>query len=102
VIDAPSFVQSCPGGCRLAVRVHPKARRNRLVGLHAGALKLEVTAAPEGGEANRVVERLLAECLGVAPSRASVVSGAASRSKTVEITGVTADMASRRIAERLR
>lgn len=73
----------------LAVRVQPRARRREVAGwLADGALKLRVTEAPEDGRANRAVESLLAETLGVAPSRVRVTRGAASRSKTVEIEGM--------------
>jgi len=44
-----------------------------------------VTAAPEGGEANRAVVVLLAEAFGVAPSRIELVRGAASRDKLFRV-----------------
>jgi len=40
-----------------------------------------VTAAPEGGKANRAVIALLADALSVPPSSISLVRGAASRDK---------------------
>jgi uncharacterized protein YggU (UPF0235/DUF167 family) len=50
-----------------------------------GAFRVRVTAAPEGGEANRAVIALLADALGVAPSRIALVRGAASRDKLFRI-----------------
>ena len=50
-----------------------------------GVLRVRVTAAPEGGEANRAVIGLLAEAFGVAPSRVELVRGAASRDKLFRI-----------------
>ena len=45
---------------KLAVRVHPGARRNAIRGwLDDGALRLEVTAPPEDGRANRAVCELI-------------------------------------------
>jgi uncharacterized protein (TIGR00251 family) len=99
VADLDSPVQHCSKGCRISVKVHPRARRERLLALHAGTLKVEVTAAPEGGAANRAVERLLADALGVAASRVAVVSGATSRSKIVELVGASAETVARRLAE---
>ena len=52
----------------LEVRVQARARRNEVVE-QDGVLRVRVTAAPEGGEANRAVIGLLADALGVAPSR---------------------------------
>lgn len=71
------------GGVRLRLRVKAGAGRNALLGSHAGALKLSVTAAPEKGKANRAVLGLLAERLGVPPSSLELISGAASPDKTV-------------------
>lgn len=82
------------------MRVHPGARRDALGGFRAdGALKLEVTAAPEGGRANRAVEAVLAEALGLPPSRVSVVRGQGSRHKWVEVEGLGDDQVRRRLEE---
>lgn len=78
-------------GAALAVEVRPGARADRIVGVLAGALKIEVTAAPEKGKANKAVGALLAKTLGVAPSSVRIKTGAASRRKRVVIAGVSAD-----------
>jgi uncharacterized protein (TIGR00251 family) len=72
-------------GQLLDVRVQPRARRNEVVEQAGGVLRVRVTAAPEGGEANRAVIALLADALGVAPSRIALVRGAASRDKLFRI-----------------
>ncbi len=72
------------------MRVHPRARRDRVAGEHGGALKVEVTAPPEGGAANAAVEELIASILGVAKRAVTVVVGHGSRSKTLSVTGVDA------------
>jgi len=69
----------------LEVRVQPRARRNEVVAQADGVFRVRVTAAPEGGEANRAVIALLADALGVAPSRIALVRGAASRDKLFRI-----------------
>jgi len=69
----------------LEVRVQPRARRNEVVGQVGGVWRVRVTAAPEGGAANRAVIALLAEALGVAPSRVELMRGAASRDKLFRI-----------------
>jgi len=70
----------------LEVRVQPRARRNEVVGqVGGGVLRVRVTAAPEGGEVNRAVIGLLADALGVAPSRIELVRGATSRDKLFRI-----------------
>jgi len=72
-------------GGLLEVRVQPRARRNEVVGQPDGVWRVRVTAAPEGGEANRAVIALLADTFGVAPSRIVLVRGAASRDKLFRI-----------------
>jgi len=72
------------------VRVHPRSRRNRVAGEHGGALKLEVSAPPEAGAANRAVEELLASALGTPRRDVTVVAGHTSRSKIVAVAGLDA------------
>jgi uncharacterized protein (TIGR00251 family) len=74
--DAGEFIQ---------VRVRARARRNEIVAQSDGTFRVRVTAAPEGGAANRAVVALLAGALGIAPSRIELVRGAASRDKLFRI-----------------
>ena len=84
--------RACPGGVRVRLKVTPKAKRAQFGGLldepdGEKALKVAVTAAPEGGKANEAVIALLAKEWGVAKSAVSVVAGATDRRKLVEIRG---------------
>ena len=79
-------------GLTLALRVTPKARRNRIEGMVGEAdggtvLKLAVTAVPEAGKANAAVIALLAKEWRLAKSAFRVTRGAASRRKTLAIEG---------------
>ncbi len=79
-------------GVAVAVRVTPKARRERIDGLAAAAdggqvLKVYVTAPPEDGRANDAVIALVAKTWKVPKSAVSVQSGAASRRKVLLIAG---------------
>ena len=69
------------GTTRIAVRVTPRAARARLEVGPDGGLHAHVTVPPADGKANAAVLRLLAEHLGVAPSRLRLVRGARSRDK---------------------
>ncbi|HTO91519.1 MAG TPA: DUF167 domain-containing protein [Candidatus Sulfotelmatobacter sp.] len=83
---------------RLALHVHPGARRSALRGWRAdGALQLSVTAPAEAGRANRAALELLAEALGVRVAQLRLVRGASARGKMVELDGVDADEARRRL-----
>lgn len=89
---------------RLAVRVTPNASTDEIQG-HATDdagreyLKLKVRAVPEGGKANRAVEKLLARALNLPKSAVRVVTGAASRIKGVEIDTEDGSAPARRIGE---
>jgi uncharacterized protein (TIGR00251 family) len=86
----------------LRVHVHPGARRESLRGIRPdGALKVEVCAPPEGGQANDAVSALLAEALGIGKRRVTVVRGRTSRAKVLEIEGLTGDELGRRIRHAL-
>lgn len=69
-------------GARIAVRVHPRAARNAVLpGEGDAPLRVYTTAPPADGAANAAVTRLLARALGVAPSRLTLLRGAAGRDK---------------------
>ena len=73
-------------GAEIAVRVTPKASRNRVVH-EQGQLRVYVTVVPEGGKANAAVQKLLAKALGVAKSRLVLVRGASARDKVFRVEG---------------
>jgi hypothetical protein len=73
---------------RLRLRVKPGGRRNRLVGAHGGALKLEVSAPPERGKANDAVIALMAKTLGLRRDALRIASGDTSQDKSLEVAGV--------------
>ncbi len=76
------------GSARIAVRLQPRGRRDELVQIRDGVLIARVTAPALEGRANRALCRLLAERLGIAPSRVAIVRGERSREKLIEIDGM--------------
>lgn len=76
---------------RLDLRVSPRASRNAIDGVRDGRLVVKVTAPPVDAAANEAVVALLADRLDIPKRRISIVLGATGRSKTVELSGVTAD-----------
>jgi len=82
-------LRETPDGCTLPVRVHPGAKRNAISGIHDGALKVSLTTPPTDGRANAALIEFLAERLGVPRARVALLTGAASRTKTLRIIGLT-------------
>lgn len=58
---------------------------------------MRVVAAPERGRANDAVVALLAETLSLRHEDVAVVGGATSRDKVVELAGISAEEADRRL-----
>jgi len=72
------------GQGRLALRVTPGARVPGMA-IADGQVQVKVRAKPQDGAANAAVLDLLAKALDTAPSRLSVLRGATSRDKLVQL-----------------
>jgi uncharacterized protein YggU (UPF0235/DUF167 family) len=77
-------------GARFAVRLTPRAGRDRIDGVSEGELRAHVAAAPVDGAANRALLRLLAAELDLPNGAVRLMTGATSRRKVVVVDGVDA------------
>lgn len=75
----------------LAVKVVPGASRDRVAGRYGDGIKVQVSAPPEGGKANRAVCEVLTEVLGLRPGDVQIVRGHGQARKIVQIDGLTAE-----------
>ena len=85
-------LRAAAGGVRVAVRLTPRARADRIDGLARLAdgstiLKVSVTAPPADGRANEALLRLLAAAWRLPRRDLSLAAGARSRSKSVHVAG---------------
>jgi uncharacterized protein len=87
----PLDLREVAAGVVFRIRVQPKASRDGVIGLHARALKVGVTAPPAEGAANDACIGLLSRLLKVPKGRVHIVRGARSRDKWIEIRGVSRD-----------
>jgi uncharacterized protein len=90
--DPGSPFSAAAGGVRIALRVTPRASRDRILGCvdeadGARVLKVAVGAPPEDGKANDAVIALLAKAVRLPRRDFAVTSGAAARRKTVLVAG---------------
>jgi uncharacterized protein len=74
----------------LIVHLTPKASHNKIEGWTLDekgqkVLRVKVTAVPEDGKANEALIKLLSQALHISKSRISLVRGATSRVKQLEI-----------------
>jgi uncharacterized protein (TIGR00251 family) len=75
----------------VSIKARASGKENRVVGVHAGMLKVEVTSAPEKGKANEAICRLLAKELGISVSQFGLVRGETSSNKVMAISGITVE-----------
>jgi len=73
---------------RIALKVHPRARRTAIAGRLGAAWKLDLAAPPVEGKANEECIRFLADLAGVPRSSVRIVSGATARTKIVDVEGI--------------
>ena len=85
----PVRVTSSGSRVRFPVRVQPRASNNQVAGVHGDALKVRLTAPPIEGAANEELVDFLADIFVVRRQSVRILSGESSRSKIVEIEGIT-------------
>jgi uncharacterized protein (TIGR00251 family) len=70
---------------KISVTAKPKSKEEKIEKIGECEFKVSVKEPPIGGRANWAITRVLAEYFKVSPSRVTIVSGATSRHKIVEI-----------------
>jgi uncharacterized protein (TIGR00251 family) len=94
-------LRETPDGVVLPVQAQPGARRNALVGLHGGRLKVAVTQVAEKGKANQALTRLIADELGLSKSQVSLIAGETTARKDFLVVGVSHEALRTLILDRL-
>jgi len=82
-------VQEREGAVTLVVRVQPRASKDEIAGEMGGALKVRLRAPPVEDRANEALVEFLAVLLKTPRSAVRILSGERSRTKHIEIRGVT-------------
>jgi uncharacterized protein (TIGR00251 family) len=74
---------------RIAVRVHPRAKKTGITGKSGDFYKLDLRAPPVDAKANDECVIFLAQRAGVPRSHVRIISGLTGRIKIVDINGVS-------------
>lgn len=90
-------VQEKDGSLIILVRVVPRAKKNEIVGLEGGTLKVRITAPPVRGKGNEALVEFLAQALGVRKGQVGIVRGQRARSKTIRVRGLSEKEARKRL-----
>jgi len=82
-------IQGEDGAVIISVRVQPRAGKDEVIGEIGGALKVRLREPAVEGRANEALVKFLAELLKTPRSAVRIQSGERSRTKRMEIRGVT-------------
>jgi uncharacterized protein (TIGR00251 family) len=82
-------VDPARGTVTFSVRVQPRASRDEIAGVIDGAMKIRLCAPALENRANQALVEFLASLLKTSKSAVKIRSGEQSRTKRVEIIGVT-------------
>jgi uncharacterized protein len=81
-------IRETASGLEVGLHVLPRAKCCEISGIHAGALKVKVTAPPVDDAANRAIIQFFSTLLGISKSNLSIQAGLKSRNKTLQINGL--------------
>lgn len=87
-------------GMTLAVRVTPRANKNKIAEiLGDGTIRIRLTAPPVEGKANIALLKFLAMVLDVPYSKLEIISGVNGRDKRIFVIGMKEEAVHKRILE---
>jgi len=84
---------------RISVWVQTGSSRPGVGGQHDGALVVRVSKRPVGGEATAATLSALAAAFGVSRSEVTLIAGARSRAKIIEVAGADPAVLNRLLAQ---
>jgi uncharacterized protein (TIGR00251 family) len=87
-----------PAAIRISVRVKPRSRRTRILKVDGLSIEASLAAPPVDGAANSELIELLASALQLPKSALRLVMGKSSKHKVVELSGMSAEEAARRLS----
>ena len=81
-------LKETPDGIEVNIRAIPGASINAISGIRQGALVVKVTTAPEKGQANVTLSKVLSGTLGIPRGHVRLLRGKHQRNKTVLVAGL--------------
>ncbi len=90
-------IQESSGSVTFAVKIHPRAKKNAIMGELGDALKLSLTAPPIDGKGNDACIEFFARLLEVPRSSVTIASGQTSRRKVIRVVGLSTEEFRKRI-----
>jgi uncharacterized protein (TIGR00251 family) len=75
-------------GVTITIKVEPRSSRAGIVGPYREGLKVKLTSPPVEGKANKELIEVLAKAFKIKRGDVKILSGKASKNKTVRINGI--------------
>ena len=69
----------------ITVRIHPNADRNEIVSCVNGVLRINISASPEKGKANKMLVVFLSQLLATSKDNIHIIKGHTNRNKYIVI-----------------
>ena len=85
----PLDIKEDDKGITVKVHLQPRGKRDKIIGQHGDALKVQITAAPIEGQANDACVAFFARLLHVPKTKIAIISGGGSRDKVVRFSGIS-------------
>jgi uncharacterized protein (TIGR00251 family) len=92
-------IRDTPTGATFQVKVHPRAKKNAITGVHGDALKVSLTTPPVEGRANEACVAFLAEVLNVPRSSVTIAAGESNRNKIIRVAGLSVEQLRKRLLD---
>src|SRR5262249_30206158 len=87
----PMQIHESDGAVSFLVRVQPRSTSDEICGAYGESIKIRLTAPPVDDRANESLLKFLAHHLKVPRSAVRIASGERSRTKRIEVRGITAN-----------
>ncbi len=90
-LNSPTFLNQRGSDLEVLVTVKPSAKKSGVTGVHAGRIKISITAPPDKGKANSELIAVFADLLEKPKRDIEVMTGHASPQKKLRITDYSAE-----------
>ena len=82
-------IRTVKNGIQFPALIQPRSSRNKIAGIHTGALKIFLTAPPVNSKANEMCIKIITKLLDINSSRISITSGMSNRHKIIQINDLS-------------
>jgi uncharacterized protein len=90
-------IRETESGTTFAVKVHPRAKKDAVMGQVGDALKVSLIVPPIDGRATEACIEFFAKLLKVPRSSVTIAAGESSRNKVIRVAGVFAEQVRERL-----